>query len=176
MEGWMLGSLCTLCYWGMAACTALVPAAAHPLANPISKVIQCASALTFIGLLWLLCLEHIILMGGNQINSKPQLTSASCEDGWNSVCCTPGSPNHANLLACCTRCVQWEIQKLVHFNLSLLQHYSSPVHSSLNCHNMRNLKFPPQQQHACTLVDWVLVSICKLLIVKTCNRRGYTSL
>ena len=148
MEGWMLGSLCAPCCWRTAACAALVPAATHPPANPISKVIQCASALTFIGLLWLLCLEHIILMGGNQINSKPQLTSASCEDGWNSVCCTPGSPGHANLLACCTCCVQWEIQKLVHFNLSLLQHYGWPVHSSLNCHNMRNLEFsPPAAAH-----------------------------
>lgn len=98
---------------GRAPWAALVPAAPHPWA----KVIQCASALAFMGTLWLFCVEHIILMGGNQISSKPHLTSASCEDSGNSVCCIPSSPNRGNLLASNACCVQWEPRNRYHFIL-----------------------------------------------------------
>lgn len=94
-----------------------VPAAPHPWANPTAKVIQCASALAFMGTLWLFCVEHIILMGGNQINSKPHLTSASCEDSGNSVCCIPSSPARGNLLASNACCVQWDSRNQYHFIL-----------------------------------------------------------
>lgn len=102
---------------GRAPCAALVPAAPHPWASPTAKVIQCASALTFMGTLWLFCVEHIILMGGNQINSKPHLTSASCEDSGNSVCCIPSSPSRGDLLASNACCVQWESRNRYHFIL-----------------------------------------------------------
>lgn len=98
-----VGSLCCPC-----------ASAPHPWANPTAKVIQCASALTFMGALWLFCVEHIILMGGNQINSKPHLTSASCEDSGNSVCCIPSSPIRGNLLASNACCVQWESRNQYH--------------------------------------------------------------
>lgn len=118
------------------ACAALVPAAPHPWGNSISKAIQCASALTFIGILWLLCLEHIILMGGNQINSKPHLTSASCEDSGSSVCCIPGSPNHANLLASNTCHGQWKSRNQCHL---ILLCYNMLFHNRFDFHKVRNL-------------------------------------
>lgn len=102
---------------GRAPWAAPVPAAPHPWASPTARVIQCASALTFTGTLWLFCVEHIILMGGNQINSKPHLTSASCEDSGNSVCCIPSSPSRGNLLASNACCVQWEPRNRYHFIL-----------------------------------------------------------
>ena len=85
-----------------------LPAAPRPGASPLSRAIQRASALTFTGVLWLWCLEHIILMGRNQINSKPHLSSTACEDSGNSVCCLPGSPHHANLWASSTCYMRWE--------------------------------------------------------------------
>lgn len=155
---------------GRAPCAALVPAAPHPWANPTAKAIQCASALTFMGALWLFCVEHIILMGGNQINSKPHLTSASCEGSGNSVCCIPSSPNRGNLLASNACYVQWESRNQYHF---ILLCCFTTVWIFIKWRaQLKYCLAPTPQQHMCTSMERGLISICKLLIVKSCNITG----
>lgn len=106
-ESW---GVCTIVFTSLVRkidCATLVPAASHPWGSPISKVIQCGSALTLMGILWLLCLEHRISMVGNQTNSASCLIGASCGDGGNAVCCIPVSLSHSNLLASSTCCRWW---------------------------------------------------------------------